>query len=153
MPQLSLHTPFDDITLSEEDGFIVSLDWGWSPFQEKTPLLERAAAQLHDYFDGHLTRFDLPLAPSGTKFQQAVWDELIAIPYGQTLNYGDIAKKLHSHARAVGQACGLNPIPIIIPCHRVLGANGKLCGYSGDGGIDTKRQLLNLEGAAQFALI
>jgi methylated-DNA-[protein]-cysteine S-methyltransferase len=152
MPQLSLHTPFDDITLSEEDGFIVSLDWGWSPFQEKTPLLEHAAAQLQDYFDGTLKSFDLPLSPVGTAFQRTVWDELLAIPYGDTKNYGDIAQKLKSHARAVGQACGLNPIPIIIPCHRVLGANGKLCGYSGDGGIETKRQLLNLESAAQFTL-
>jgi methylated-DNA-[protein]-cysteine S-methyltransferase len=152
MPQLSLHSPVGDITLSEEEGKIISLDWGWSPLQAKTPLLEKAAVQLNDYFDGTLTRFDLPLAPPGTPFQRKVWQSLSLIPYGATRSYGEIADELGSHARAVGNACGLNPIPIIIPCHRVLGGGGKLCGYSGDGGILTKKQLLNLEGAGAFAL-
>lgn len=152
MPQLSLHSPVGDLTISEEEGFIVSLDWGWSPFQEKSQLLEAAAAQLNDYFDGNLTRFDLPLMPAGTAFQRRVWQILTDIPYGETRSYGEIALKLSSHARAVGQACGINRIPILIPCHRVMGSDGKLRGYSGDGGIDTKKQLLNLEGAGNFSL-
>lgn len=153
MPQLSLHSPVGDLTLSEEEGFIVALDWGWSPYQEKTPLLEKAAGQLNDYFDGNLTRFDLPLSPAGTEFEQKVWQALEEIPYGKTRSYGDISRQLASHARAIGRACGLNPIPIIIPCHRVLGADGKLHGYSGDGGIDTKQQLLDLEGAGTPRLL
>lgn len=152
MPQLSIHSPLDDLTLTEEDGMIVSLDWGWSPFQEKTPLLEQAAAALHAYLDGDLKQFDLPLMPAGTPFQRRVWDALRRIPYGGTRSYGEIARELGSHARAVGGACGMNPIPIIIPCHRVLTQNGGLGGYSGDGGVETKKQLLNLEGAAGFVL-
>ena len=149
MPQLSLLTPIGDLTVTEEDGAIVSVDWGRGPpeFQRKTPLLERAKQQLDAYFDGDRRDFDLPLAPAGTAFQQRVWRAMREIPCGQVRTYGALAATLKSSARAVGGACGANPIPVIIPCHRVVAADGRLGGYSGDGGPTTKLALLRLEGA------
>ncbi len=152
MPQLALHTSFGDLTVSEDEGYIVALDWGWPAFTEATPLLEDAVTQLQEYFSGDRTRFDLPLKPYGTPFQQSVWHELNQIPYGGTTTYGKISAALKSHPRAVGLACGRNPVPIIIPCHRVLTSTGTLGGYSGDGGINTKKQLLNLENISAFEL-
>ena len=146
MPQRSLHTPIGDITVSEEDGALVSLDWGWVPDQASTPLLLKAEEQLHAYFDGRLTAFDLPLAPFGTPYRQRVWKALTEIPYGATRTYGDIAAVAGGSARSVGQANGFNPIPLIIPCHRVV-AGSHLGGYSGGDGLETKRWLLSLEGA------
>lgn len=148
MPQLSLHTPLGEITVSEEDGAIVALDWGRGSEQESTPLLREARDQLHDYFDGKRVTFQLPLAPHGTPYQRRVWDALTRIPPGETRSYLDIAQELASGPRAVGQANGRNPIPIIIPCHRVVAADGALGGYSGDGGPVTKRYLLDLEARA-----
>ncbi len=147
LPQLSLHTPIGDVTVSEEDGAIVSIDWGWGRDQTETSLLCRARDQLHAYFDGELTAFDLPLAPAGTPYRRAVWDALRRIPYGQTRSYGEIARAAGGSARSVGQANGCNPIPIVIPCHRVVGS-GHIGGYSGGEGLPTKRFLLALEGAA-----
>lgn len=147
MPQKSLLTPFGTMTISEDDGAIVSLDWGEGRDQDQTPLLQEAAQQLQAYFDGTLDTFDLPLDPPVSDFQKRVLDAISAIPKGGTRTYGEIASELGSHARAVGTACGANPIPIIIPCHRVMAANGKLTGYSGEGGVDTKRRLLEFEGA------
>jgi len=147
MPQLTLHSPVGEITLSEEDGAIVSLDWGRSMEDKSTPLLRKAKGQLDRYFDGKLKDFDLPLKPQGTEYQKRVWQAMCKIPYGGTKTYGDLAAALKSASRAVGGACGANHIPIIIPCHRVLAANGKLGGYSGEGGLDTKTALLQLEGA------
>ncbi len=149
MPQLSLHSPVGDLTLHEEGGALVALDWGWVPDQSPTALLTRARAQLDAYFDGALPVFDLPLRPEGTVFQREVWKELLKIRYGTKTTYGAIATDLATHARAVGAACGLNPLPIIIPCHRVTAADGALTGYSGDGGIETKAALLRLEGALE----
>lgn len=151
--QWSLHSPLGDLTLTEEDGAIVSVDWGRGPpqFQRETPLLSKAARQLDDYFDGRLTRFDLPLRPSGTPFAASVWKLMQDIPYGETRTYGDLAKVLDCSAQAVGSACGANPIPIIIPCHRVTGAKGRLVGYSGLGGTETKRRLLALEAPPLFS--
>lgn len=149
MPQLSLHTPLGEITVSEDDGAIVALDWGRGRDQVATPLLLRAREQLQDYFDGTRTNFDLPLAPHGTDFQRRVWDELCAIPAGETRTYAEIARAVGCRAaRAIGQANGANPIPILIPCHRVVAADGTLGGYSGGEGEATKRYLLDLEGAA-----
>jgi methylated-DNA-[protein]-cysteine S-methyltransferase len=149
MPQLSLHTPLGDLTLSEEDGAIVALDWGRGRDQQPTPLLLRGRDQLQDYFDGVRTSFDLPLAPHGTAFQRRVWDALCSIPAGQTRSYLDIARQVGCRAaRAIGQANGANPIPILIPCHRVVAADGSLGGYSGGEGGATKRYLLDLERAA-----
>jgi len=147
MPQLSFHSPVGELTVSEEDGAIVSLDWGWAKDNQSTPLLRKAKKQLDSYFDGKLLDFDLPLNPAGTVFQKKVWSVMSKITYGHTKTYGDVAKALTSAARAVGGACGANHIPIIIPCHRVLRSNGAMGGYSRDGGLDTKTALLKLEGA------
>lgn len=145
MPQLSFLTPLGTLTLSEEDGAIVALDWGRGRDQEETPLLIAARDQVQDYFDGQRTSFDLPLAPYGSAFQQKVWAALRAIPSGETRSYAELATTIGSIARAVGQANRANPIPIIIPCHRVIGAGGKLGGFSGGEGAATKRYLLDLE--------
>jgi methylated-DNA-[protein]-cysteine S-methyltransferase len=144
VPQLSLHTPVGDITVFGEDGAIVSLDWGWVPEQTPSAVLNRAREQLEAYFDGALTEFDLPLAPFGTAYRRAVWQALCDIPYGETRSYRDIAAKAGGSARSVGQANGRNPIPLIIPCHRVVAAT-HIGGYSGGDGLPTKRWLLALE--------
>jgi methylated-DNA-[protein]-cysteine S-methyltransferase len=144
MPSLSLHTPIGSITLSEEDGAIVALDWGWGRDQAATPLLARAAHQLHRYFDGALREFDLPLAPSGSRYRLAVWASLRGIPFGGTMSYAALAGRIGGSARSIGGANAANPIPILIPCHRVVAATG-LGGYSGGEGVETKRWLLALE--------
>ena len=144
MPQLSLHTPVGDLTVSEEDGAIVALDWGWGRDQTPTPLLRKAAQQLHEYFDGERVRFDLPLAPQGTAYRRRVWQALASIPPGQTRTYRDIALVAGGSPRSVGGANGANPIPILIPCHRVVASDG-IGGYSGGDGLPTKRYLLELE--------
>jgi methylated-DNA-[protein]-cysteine S-methyltransferase len=145
MPQLSLHTPLGEITISEDGDAIVALDWGRGRDQEATPLLRRAREQLQDYFDGKRLSFDLPLAPHGSAFQRRVWAALCAIPPGETRSYADIARAVGSAPRAVGGANGANPIPLFIPCHRVIAATGSLGGYSGGDGPATKRYLLDLE--------
>lgn len=151
MPSLSLETPTGPMTLSQEDGAIVGARWGGLKGTDDTPLLRRAAQQIGEYYAGTRTGFDLQLRVVGSDFQRAVCDAMLAIPFGETVTYGDIAKQLNIPAQAIGQACGGNPIPLIIPCHRVLGANG-LGGFSGDGGglngIELKVQLLRHEGAA-----
>lgn len=147
MTQLSMHSPVGDLTISEDEGAIVSIDWGWGAVQTQTPLLLEARRQLERYFDGDVKQFDLPLRPYGTAFKQQVWAAMLRIPYGITKTYGEIAAAVGASARTVGGACGANPIPIIIPCHRVLAANGGTGGYSGDGGVETKVFLLRLEGA------
>lgn len=108
-------------------------------------LLDRAAEQLAEYFAGERREFDLPVAPRGTEFQRRAWAQLLEIPYGETLTYGEQARRIDAPtaSRAVGAANGANPIPIVIPCHRVVGANGSLTGYAG--GVDVKRALLDLE--------
>ena len=117
-------------------------DW-----QEDQGNLDEARKQLQEYFEGRRQRFTLPVAPGGTPFQQRVWRELQAIPWGTTTTYREIAEQLGQPAavRAVGHANGRNPVAIVIPCHRVVGANGRLTGYAG--GIAVKRRLLQLEGA------
>jgi methylated-DNA-[protein]-cysteine S-methyltransferase len=145
MPQLSIESLVGPLTLSEEDGAIVAVDWGWGREQSETPLLRRARDQLNAYFDGKTPDFDLPFRPHGTPFQHRVWQAMREIPYGRTETYGELAARIGGIARAVGLACGANPIPILIPCHRVVGRVG-LGGYSGDGGVETKALLLRLEG-------
>ncbi len=147
MPQLSLHTPIGAITVSEEDGALVALDWGWGRDQTETTILRRACAELQAYFDGDLHGFTLPLNPAGTPYRRRVWQALSDIPYGATRSYAEIARVAGGAARSVGQANAANPIPIIIPCHRVLASNG-IGGYSGGEGLDTKRYLLALEADA-----
>jgi len=108
-------------------------------------LLQEPMRQLRAFFAGELQRFDLPLAPQGTEFQRRVWDALLEIPFGETMSYGELARRLGNPtaSRAVGLANGSNPIAIIIPCHRVIGSNGKLTGYGG--GLHNKRWLLDFE--------
>ena len=112
-------------------------------------MLQRAAAQLNEFFSGQRQSFDLPLdLTNGTAFQQAVWQALLAIPFGQTTSYGELARRIGrpKAVRALGAAVGRNPIGIIVPCHRVIGADGSLTGYAG--GLDRKTALLRIEGVA-----
>jgi methylated-DNA-[protein]-cysteine S-methyltransferase len=139
-------SPIGHLTIEERDEKIVAISWANRPAGNGSPLLAEAARQLQAYFDGTLSRFDLPLAPSGSPFEKRVWAAMQKIPYGETRCYGDLAADISSAPRAVGGACGKNPIPIVIPCHRVLAKAG-LGGYSGAGGLDTKQALLRLEGA------
>ncbi len=112
--------------------------------------LAKVRAQIAGYFSGKLREFDLPLAPFiGTEYQRRVWDELRKIPFGETRSYGDLAKKLRSSPRAVGRANGSNIIPLIVPCHRVIGVDGSLTGFAY--GVDMKRKLLVHEGALLVA--
>ena len=150
MPQLSLHTPVGDITVSQEDDAIVAVDWGWGRDQTETPVLLAARAQLQEYFDGERLEFDLKLAPAGTPYRQRVWEALRQIPPGATRTYGDIARAAGGGPRSVGGANGANPIPILIPCHRVVASNG-IGGYSGGDGLPTKEYLLALEARALAA--
>ncbi|HMA14814.1 MAG: methylated-DNA--[protein]-cysteine S-methyltransferase [Bacteroidota bacterium] len=147
--RLTLDTPTGPVTITEEADAIVGVTWGKAaaPGEEAGSLLEEAAGQLRDYFDGERRTFQLPLQPRGTEFHRAVWREMLAIPYGATRSYGDLAKATGAVARAVGTACGANPIPIFIPCHRVLAADRQLGGFSGGRGAETKAFLLTLEGA------
>ncbi len=147
MPRLAIESPLGRLSLFEEEGRLTALDFGGKRSTgEPTPLLREAKRQLVAYFAGRLRDFDLPLAPEGSAFERRVWQLMSEIPYGETRRYGDLADALAVAPRAVGQACGRNPLPILIPCHRVLAAHG-LGGYSGGRGIDTKRRLLVLEGA------
>jgi methylated-DNA-[protein]-cysteine S-methyltransferase len=157
----TVSTPLGDITaVADEDGLtrvILAGDDG-SVLTEATeggPIVDAAAQQLAEYFAGERMAFDVPLAPQGTEFQQTVWTALGDVPFGTTATYGEIAKAIGqlTATRAVGAANGRNPIPIIIPCHRVIGASGELTGYSGGGGIETKRRLLDHEsGTLSFAI-
>ncbi|MCV0427687.1 MAG: methylated-DNA--[protein]-cysteine S-methyltransferase [Roseibium sp.] len=151
MPVAEIETWLGRLSIHEVDGAITQLQWNGSPRQEETPLLNEAIAQIQAYMDGRLKNFDLPLAPKGGDLHQAVFKAMLAIPYGETRTYGDLAKELNTYGQPIGQACGANPIPIIIPCHRILSANG-LGGYSGDGGTDTKIALLKMEGGFPFLL-
>lgn len=150
MEFLSFSTPFGDMALGEEAGTIVRLYLPNTPtprlMPHETPLLAEGRRQLMEYCSGTRRTFDLPLAPQGTPFQQKVWAALRGIPYGQTRSYRDIALAIGCPRgfRAVGSACHRNPIPILIPCHRVVGVNTSLTGYAG--GADLKRALLRLEG-------
>ena len=151
MPVANFQTPVGKISIVEEDGHLTRVTWKERAEDEVTPLLAEAVKQLESYFDNTLDAFDLPLAPRGTDFQQQVYEAMKRIPLGETTTYGTIAKELGVPPQPVGQACGSNPIPIIIPCHRVLAAEG-LGGFSGAGGVETKVQLLRHEGAYSLLL-
>ena len=146
MRRLTFDTPTGPFTLTQKDGAIVRAEWD-SGGVDETPVLCAARDQVGEYFAGTRRVFDLPLAVEGSEFQVRVCDAMSAIPLGETRTYGDLARQLGVPAQAVGQGCGGNPIPVIIPCHRVLGANG-LGGFSGRGGVETKVWLLRHEGAA-----
>lgn len=151
MDAVCIKTPVGDVTLFAMGDAIVSLDWGQGADASRTtksPVLNRAVQALELYFrTGKLDTRALRLAPQGTAFQQRAWREMQKIKPGHTRTYGELADALHSGARAVGGACAANPIPILIPCHRVLSAGDKLGNYSGGDGAPTKRFLLRLEGA------
>ena len=143
-------TPVGKLCIGEENGAITRVTWRQIPEEsilEETELILECKTQLDAYFRGERKGFDLPLLPKGTAFQQKVWKALTEIPYGETRTYGEIAAAVGNPkaARAVGMANNKNPIGIIIPCHRVVGANGKLVGYAG--GMDRKEWLLELEKA------
>ena len=144
--EIGFDSPIGPLTVRERDGAIVAVRWGRPANERETPLLASAKVQLDGYFFCGLRHFELPVRPKGSAFDRQVWDAMQAIPYGATITYGEIAASLGGTARDVGTACGRNPIPIIIPCHRVVGSGGALIGYSGAGGIETKQALLSLEG-------
>jgi len=152
MQEVIIDSPIDRLKLSSNGEALLKVSFTDDPVTnvsdlEKNKILKQAIRQLNEYFNGKRTAFKLPLSPTGTEFQQKVWRILRDIPFGQTTTYGIISKKLgdSNAVRAVGTANGQNPIPIIIPCHRVLGSGQKMTGYSG--GIDRKRWLLKHEGA------
>ena len=144
-------TELGELTLAENGEALTRLSFGvglpQGAAREETPLLQKAHGQLTEYLAGERRRFELPLAPEGTPFEQAVWAQLLKIPYGETCTYGGIAARLGKPgaSRAVGMANHRNPIGIIIPCHRVIGKDGSLTGYAG--GLGIKERLLILEGA------
>jgi methylated-DNA-[protein]-cysteine S-methyltransferase len=151
-----LDTPIGRLLLAAEEGGLreIQLEAGRHPQRpgagwqaRETEALREARSQLGAYFAGRLREFDLPLAPRGNPFELRVWRALLKIPYGTTCSYSEIARRLGSleATRAVGAANGSNPLPIVVPCHRVIGADGSLTGYGG--GLDVKRYLLRLEGA------
>lgn len=156
----TMDSPIGELRLVEHAGSITAIEF--SPFRDadgrprgdrddEHPVLLEARRQLTAYFTRDLKEFDLPLAPIGTDFQKRVWDQLLGIGYGETASYGEVAHRLgksNAASRAVGLANGSNPIPIVIPCHRVIGANGTLTGYAG--GLDRKQTLLGLEQDALF---
>ncbi|WP_299917773.1 methylated-DNA--[protein]-cysteine S-methyltransferase [uncultured Roseobacter sp.] len=147
MFETTVHTQFGSLVIVEKDDAIVALRWGTSARNDTTELLKDAVRQIEEYDAGTREVFDLPLRVEGSALQRDVCDAIYAIGFGDTCTYGDIAKALDVPAQAVGQACGGNPIPIIIPCHRVMGAKG-LTGFSGAGGVETKVALLRHEKAA-----
>ena len=143
----TVDSPIGPLTLADETdcGALTAIRFGDEGGADDSPVLVRAQRQLEEYFRGERTRFDLPLQPKGTPFQLAVWRALTEIPYGETASYGDIARAVSRPKafRAVGMANHCNPIPIIVPCHRVIGSDGRLTGYAG--GLEIKRALLELE--------
>lgn len=148
MSRLLVSSPVGLLQLTQEHDAIVGLSLAQvSQPEAPTALLQQAARQLEEYFEGARRSFSLPLRPAGTAFELAVWQALADIPYGTTLSYQQLAAHIGkpTAARAVGRAVGRNPIWIILPCHRVIGASGRLTGYAG--GLEMKRALLTLEGA------
>lgn len=141
------NSPVGALGADAVDGAVTTLHWERDGTLTEGPLYQQMADELAAYFAGTLQQFQTPLAPRGSAFQQRFYAALCAIPYGETRTYGELANDLGVSAQAIGQACGANPIAIIIPCHRVLAADG-LGGYSGAGGIEAKVALLRLEGAA-----
>jgi len=148
-------TPIDRVIVASDGSAIVGVwmanadpeDATWSQHRGTDDLLTEARKELAAYFEGRLRQFRLPLAPNGTEFQRRVWNVLTTIPYGTTVSYADVARRVSNTAavRAVGAANGRNPIPIIVPCHRVIGSDGSLTGFGG--GLDRKRWLLQHENA------
>ena len=146
MEQTVIQSPMGPLTLFAQDNHLTALVFGDFGGYDHLPLFEMARRQLEEYFAGYRRNFDLPLDPGGTDFQRRVWRALLDIPYGKAISYKELARRVDRPKgfQAVGQANGKNPLPILIPCHRVIAADGALGGYSG--GLDRKRFLLDLEG-------
>ena len=147
-----MKSPLGTLQIEAESGAITAIEFvEGEPTTTGDPLLRRAVTQLDEYFRGERDRFELPLAPKGTDFQRRVWRELETIPLGTTLSYGELAGRVGDPkaSRAVGAANGRNPIAIVVPCHRVIGADGSLTGYAG--GLARKEALLRLEGSIEPA--
>ena len=141
--KISFLTDLGPITIEEEGGGISSHLFSFSKSEEYTPRRLKAKTEVEEYLRGERKEFDLPLSPKGTPFQEKVWRELLKIKYGERVSYGEIGERIGSKAyRAIGNACGKNPIPLIIPCHRVVGKNN-LGGFSL--GIELKKKLLDIE--------
>ncbi len=148
-----MDSPIGGLRLHTSAGLLTAIEFGAEVRGSRTadPVLDATETQLTEYFAGERREFDLPLANDGTEFQQKVWGELRRIPFGETASYSEIAARLGYEpvvSRAVGAANGANPIPIVVPCHRVIGSNGTLTGYAG--GIERKQILLNLEQPGLF---
>ena len=156
-------TPLGAVLATAEGGFVTSVNFiaaksapplgkDWEEDPNSSPLKE-CAEQLADYFAGTLQRFDLPVAPRGTPFQERVWREIERVPFGQTITYSELASRAGApgSARAAGAATGRNPIWIVVPCHRIVGVDGSLTGYAG--GLERKRKLLEIEGVLQGTLV
>lgn len=146
MPTAAIETEIGWLEVMADENAITHLNWrSVKPARlASSPLLERAADELKAYLAGKRRDFDLPLRADGSDFARAVWDVMLAIPYGETLTYGDVAARLNVPAQAIGQACGQNPIAVVIPCHRITGTNW-LGGYSSELGLRAKQYLLDLE--------
>jgi methylated-DNA-[protein]-cysteine S-methyltransferase len=156
-------SPLGPVIAIADDAGLTHVDFVGAKYERKTapgwiedpaaPALRACGKQLAEYFAGRRTAFDLPLAPQGTPFQQRVWQEIARVPYGKTITYGELAKRAGApgQARAAGAATGRNPLGVVVPCHRIMGADGSLTGYAG--GLDRKRGLLELEGALQGSLV
>ena len=146
-------TPVGPVTIESDGEALTMLEFGAigeaAKGAPKSGLAAEAARQLEAYFSGQLKQFDLPLRAEGTPFRQKVWQALRAVPYGQTRSYGEIAREADSAPRAVGGACGANPIAIIVPCHGIIGSGGWIGGFSGGDGCTTKSFLLEHETAQQ----
>ncbi len=151
MLKRTIDTVVGRVIVSEQDSKIVRLTWADKDEDDRSPLLDEAVLQLEAYFDGRLTTFDLPIGYHCTAFQQSVCEQMCRIPYGTTVTYGELADTMKSAAQPVGNACGGNPIAIIVPCHRVLGSKG-VGGYSGRGGVETKIALLKIEDAIPWLI-
>lgn len=150
MSIIYVESPVGRLALEADGDTLTSVRWtsATEPSKDERapPVLREARRQLDRYFERKLQRFDLPLAARGTPFQHSVWKMMSAIPFGETATYGGMAAALGSGPRAVGMACGRNPLPIVVPCHRVLASGGREGGFSGGQGLPTKRKLLALEG-------
>lgn len=152
-----LDTPIGRLSVEGDGSAITKVRWvapgvGDPSVPDGDPVVEAAIHQLRAYFDRKLKAFDLPLLPNGTEAEKQIWQVMCRIPYGGTMTYGEMTVAVgrdprQGEARNIGKACGANPIPVIIPCHRVMAAGGKMGGYSGRGGTETKRKLLAFEGA------
>ncbi len=147
----AVETPFGRMVLVQEGECLARLGWSDASARDRSPLLAEASEQLKAYFGGVLRTFDLPLAYDCSDFQAAACREMARIPYGSTITYADMARQLGTTPRAAGGACGGNPFPVIVPCHRVLAARG-IGGYSGGAGIETKIGLLRLENALPWLI-